>query len=90
MFSAVGLCGKINIDIEFPKDDPGRTNDSSNPAWWYLETPPTNVELEEFLKFTNIYFDGAPPNEEDKENILDYLVWKRKRERKKGKGKQGW
>ncbi|HAY20709.1 MAG TPA: hypothetical protein DCY27_00770, partial [Desulfobacterales bacterium] len=42
-------------------------NDPSAPAWWYRDTPPTDVELEEFLRKANVYFDGAPLNEEDKE-----------------------
>ncbi|GEA17537.1 helix-turn-helix domain-containing protein [Moorella sp. E306M] len=67
------------------KDQPN----SSTPSWWYRDTPPTNVELEEFLKKANVYFDGAPLDEEDKEDIITYLKvkWereKRKREKEKG------
>jgi len=39
--------------------------------------------LEEFLKNANVYFDGAPLDEEDKEDILDNLAWKWEREKKK-------
>ena len=60
-------------------------NDPSTPAWWYRDTPPTKMELEEFLKQANVYFDGAPLNEEDKEDILDYLAWKWEREKKREK-----
>ncbi|WP_075864953.1 helix-turn-helix domain-containing protein [Carboxydothermus islandicus] len=55
----------------------------STPSWWYRDTPPTNVELEEFLKNANIYFDGTPLDEEDKEDILTYLKVKWEREKKK-------
>lgn len=63
-------------------------NDPFTPAWWYRDTPPTKMELEEFLKQANVYFDGAPLNEEDKEDILDYLAWKWEREKKKREKKQ--
>lgn len=58
-------------------------NAPSTPSWWYRDTPPTDVELEEFLKTANIYFDGAPLNEEDKEDIVTYLKVKWEREKKK-------
>lgn len=62
--------------------------DPSTPSWWYRDTPPTDVELEEFLKKANIYFDGAPLDEEDKEDILTYLKVKWEREkRKRDKGR---
>lgn len=63
-------------------------SDPSTPSWWYRDTPPTEVELEEFLKTANIYFDGAPLDEEDKEDILTYLRVKWERERKKREKKE--
>jgi transcriptional regulator with XRE-family HTH domain len=63
----------------------GYSGDPSTPAWWHRDTPPSDVELEEFLKTANIYFDGAPLNEEDKEDILTYLKVKWEREKKKRK-----
>lgn len=60
----------------------------STPSWWYRDTPPTEVELEEFLKTANIYFDGAPLDEDDKEDILTYLRVKWEIERKKREKKK--
>lgn len=62
----------------------GRTDDPQGyPSWWHRDTPPTDVELEEFLKTANVYFNGAPLDEEDKEDILTYLRVKWERERRK-------
>lgn len=61
---------------------PNKSNDPT-PSWWHRDTPPTDIELEDFLKSANIYFDGAPLNEEDKEDILTYLKVKWEREKKK-------
>lgn len=63
-------------------------DNNSTPSWWHRDTPPTNVELEEFLKTANIYFDGAPLNEEDKEDIITYLKVKWEREKKKRTGEK--
>ena len=57
--------------------------DPSTPPWWYRNTPPTDVELEEFLKTARIHFDGAPLTDEDKEDIMTYLKVKWEREKKK-------
>ncbi|WP_279286287.1 helix-turn-helix domain-containing protein [Desulfofundulus sp. TPOSR] len=57
--------------------------DPSTPSWWHRDTPPTDVELEEFLYKANIYFDGAPLNEEDKEDIITYLKVKWEREKRR-------
>lgn len=64
-------------------ENPQDQNNSSTPSWWYRDTPPTDVELEEFLKTANVYFDGAPLDEEDKEDIITYLKVKWEREKKK-------
>lgn len=61
---------------------PNKSNDPT-PSWWHRDTPPTDIELEEFLKSANIYFDGAPLDDEDKEDILTYLKVKWEREKKK-------
>ncbi|MDH7579109.1 MAG: hypothetical protein QHH75_15150 [Bacillota bacterium] len=63
--------------------------DKQDVSWWYRDTPPTDVELEEFLKTANVYFDGAPLNEEDKEDIVTYLKVKWEREKKKREKKKG-
>jgi len=60
-----------------------QASDPSTPSWWYRDTPPTDVELEEFLHKANVYFDGAPLDEEDKEDIITYLKVKWEREKKK-------
>ena len=42
---------------------------------------PSNLELEKYLKHSNIRFDGAPLDEQDKEDLLDFLriIWNRKK-----------
>ncbi len=46
-----------------------------------IPNDPTDAELEDFLRKSNVKFDGAPLDEEDKEDILGFLkmVWKRKK-----------
>lgn len=73
---------KVKIDFLYDYEE-SCINDSRAPYWWHRDTPPSNIELEEFLKSANIYFDGAPLNEEDKEDILTYLKVKWEREKKK-------
>ena len=58
-------------------------SDPSTPPWWDRDTPPSPVELEEFLKKANVQFDGAPLDEEDKEDIMTYLSVKWEREKRK-------
>ncbi|MCL6479900.1 MAG: helix-turn-helix domain-containing protein, partial [Peptococcaceae bacterium] len=74
------IANALNIPVDYLL---GRIDNPSTPSWWYRDTPPTDVELEEFLKTANIYFDGAPLNEEDKEDIVTYLKVKWEREKKK-------
>lgn len=50
---------------------------------WKQEQKPSDVELENFLLKTNIYFDGSPLTDDDKEDLLTYLKVKWERERKK-------
>lgn len=47
------------------------------------ESLPTDTELEEFLQKSNIKFDGAPLDDDDKEDIINFLrmVWKRKKQK---------
>ena len=47
------------------------------------ETEPTDQELEELLKNSNVKFDGAPLDEEDKQDILDFLKMISKRKQQK-------
>jgi len=78
---------KVRIDFLYGQEEE-YINDPSTPHWWHRETPPSDIELEEFLKTANIYFDGVPLDEEDKEDIMTYLrvKWEReKRKREKGK-----
>jgi len=62
----------------------GRTDDPHpiQPIW-KQEQKPSDVELENFLLKTNIYFDGSPLTDDDKEDLLTYLKVKWERERKK-------
>ncbi|HHW42220.1 helix-turn-helix domain-containing protein [Desulfofundulus thermobenzoicus] len=64
-------------------ENPRDQNNSSTPSWWHRDTTPTDVELEEFLKTANVYFDGVPLDEDDKEDILTYLKVKWEREKRK-------
>lgn len=76
--------------------EPEKTSESdpSTPAWWYRDTPPTDVELDEFLKTARIWFMGQRLTEDDIEEAKDYLrlKWereKRKREREKKEREKG-
>jgi len=63
---------------------------SFTPSWWYRDAPPTDVELDEFLKTANIWFDGQRLTEDDIEEVKEYLrlKWEReKRKRERGKEK---
>ncbi|WP_406676397.1 helix-turn-helix domain-containing protein [Moorella sp. ACPs] len=56
--------------------------------WYNRDDPPSNIELEEFLRQSNVQFNGAPLDEEDKEDIIEFLkiAWKTlKKEKEKGK-----
>ncbi len=68
------LAKALNVPLSVLVDD----NDLT-----YKETinQPSVQELEEFLKQSNVQFDGAPLDDEDKEDILNFLrmVWKRKK-----------
>lgn len=81
------LAGILGVSMDYLLGN--HPPDPSTPSWWYRDTPPTDVELEEFLKTANIYFDGAPLDEEDKEDILTYLKVKWEREKKKREKKKG-
>ncbi len=74
---------EVSVDWLLDSTNNPKLPDPSIPSWWNRNTPPTNVELEEFLKNANIYFDGAPLDEEDKEDIMTYLSVKWERERRK-------
>lgn len=67
----------------------GSSHKASNPSWWNNDTPPTDVELESFLHQANVHFNGAPLNDDDKEDILTYLRVKWEREKKKQERKNG-
>ncbi|NPV54674.1 MAG: helix-turn-helix domain-containing protein [Firmicutes bacterium] len=76
----------VSVDYLFGRD--------STPSWWYRDTPPTDVELEEFLKINNIYFEGKPLSEHDKNEILTYIrvrweLERRDREKRKEGKKEG-
>jgi len=44
----------------------------------------SNVEIEELLKKSNVQFDGVPLDEEDKEDLLEFIkvAWKQINKRK--------
>ncbi|NPV80689.1 MAG: helix-turn-helix domain-containing protein [Firmicutes bacterium] len=73
----------VTVDYLVGRVDDPASHDPSTPPWWYRDTPPTDVELEEFLKTANVHFDGAPLTDEDKEDIMTYLKVKWERERRK-------
>lgn len=73
----------VSVDYLLERTD----NPYASTSFWNRDTPPTDVELESFLESANIHFNGAPLNDEDKEDILTYLrvKWEReKRKREKG------
>lgn len=89
--SVTDITGDADRATEAENNKDSNAPDPSTPSWWYRDTPPTRVELEEFLRNAKIYFHGAPLDEEDKEDIITYLQvkWereKRKREKEKNKG----
>jgi transcriptional regulator with XRE-family HTH domain len=47
------------------------------------DNKPTDAELEDFLRNSNVKFNGAPLDDEDKEDIIGFLkmVWKRKKQK---------
>jgi len=73
----------VTVDYLVGRVDDPASHDPSTPPWWHRDTPPTDVELEEFLKTANIHFDGAPLTDEDKEDIVAYLRFRWEREKKK-------
>lgn len=85
--SVKGVLGGRSSSSDIPSES--SQSDHSAPAWWYRDTPPTDVELEEFLKTANVYFDGAPLDEEDKEDIITYLKvkWEREKRKREREGK---
>ncbi|MEL7658917.1 MAG: helix-turn-helix domain-containing protein [Bacillota bacterium] len=50
----------------------GRTDNSLN-----LDEEPTRQDLEEFLRTSNVQFDGTPLDDNDKEELIDVLkfIW---------------
>lgn len=48
----------------------GRTNQRSH---FYEDREPTKAELEEILKNSNVMFDGAPLDDIDKEDLIDFV-----------------
>jgi len=78
--TVTNIANALNVPVDYLL---GRIDSPYNPSWWNRDTPPTDVELEDFLKNANIYFDGAPLNDEDKEDIITYLKVKWEREKKK-------
>ncbi|MBO8168170.1 MAG: helix-turn-helix transcriptional regulator [Thermoanaerobacteraceae bacterium] len=51
----------------------------------YSDEPPSDMELEELLKHSNIKFNGEPLDEEDKQDIIEFLkvAWKTIRKKKR-------
>lgn len=73
----------VTVNYLLGIDDSSTYKDPSTLSWWYRDTPPTDVELEEFLKNANVHFDGTPLTEEDKDDIIAYLRFRWEREKKK-------
>ncbi|GAW91322.1 helix-turn-helix domain-containing protein [Calderihabitans maritimus] len=59
----------------------GRTD---NPKG-YSDEPPSDMELEELLQRSNLKFNGEPLDEEDKQDIIEFLkvAWKTIRKKKR-------
>lgn len=55
----------------------GRTNNQNENL-----AEPSDLELEEFLKNNNVKFDGTPLDEEDKQDVLEFLRMVLKRKKK--------
>ncbi|GEA16359.1 transcriptional regulator [Moorella sp. E308F] len=73
-----------------PEGKEKRTKPIDTREWYNRDEPPSNIELEEFLRQSNVQFNGAPLDEEDKEDIIEFLkfAWKTlKKEKEKEKGK---
>ncbi|MHB1126615.1 MAG: helix-turn-helix domain-containing protein [Bacillota bacterium] len=56
----------------------GRSNNSKRVKW----KESSRLELEEILKESNVYFNNAPLDEEDKEDLLELVKLALKRKRK--------
>ncbi|BCV20425.1 helix-turn-helix domain-containing protein [Moorella sp. Hama-1] len=79
------ITGK-GLDIHESEED-WRTKPIDTREWYNRDDPPSNIELEEFLRQSNVQFNGAPLDEEDKEDIIEFLkfAWKTlKKEKEKG------
>ena len=74
----------VSVDYLLGRTDSRHSEDNDKIEWLSKDTPPTDMELEEFLKTANVYFQGAPLNHEDKEDVLAYLRfrWERTREKR--------
>lgn len=79
MLKLIGDTFGVSIDYFLGRTDSPRANLN----FWDRDTPPSDVELEDFLKSANIHFNGAPLNDEDKEDVLTYLKVKWEMEKKK-------
>lgn len=57
-------------------------SDIRRPQSQVAETP-TDQELEELLHNSNVKFDGAPLDKEDKQDIINFLrmIWNRKKDK---------
>lgn len=84
----------VSVDYLLGNDLPDGQGqpDSFSASWWHRDTPPDPVELEEFLRKANIHFNGAPLDEEDKRELIDYLRyrwWKKRKEQPEGGEQNG-
>ncbi len=59
-------------------------SDTPTPPTISTEKEPTTQELEEFLRTSNVQFNGAPLDDKDKEELLEFLryAWHKLRQKK--------
>ncbi|WP_425805260.1 helix-turn-helix domain-containing protein [Desulfitobacterium sp. Sab5] len=75
----------LGISYEELMKAAGYLDKDKNKDFWTRENEPSPQELEELLKNSNVQFDGAPLDEADKEEILEFLrfAWHKLRSKKK-------
>lgn len=83
----------VTIDYLMGRSDIRKPIEQDNKPWWEKEEPPSDIELEEFIKnSSNIKLMGNPLDEKTKDDIMmflraahEFIKQKRKREEEKDK-----